>query len=300
MEYSKLPDLTNLATLKALVEGGGVSEAARIMHVGQPAVTKRLRALEDNYGVPLTQRINGRLQLTEAGKKVYHTATLVLERHLALQEELRSLALGTELLRLEVTFAIGEHLLPGLLIRFNEDHPKYRIDSRLGYTRQIIKHLATGRVDMALLEAAPEHPDILVQKWQDDKLWLVCGSRHRLAQTGQIEIAELNELEFVLREPRSSVRIALDTSLREVGIDKLNTTFEVGSSEAIIDMLEPGKYASYMPRFSVEQRVKEGSLHHIRVNGLEIVRALWIARSRTALTHPAAEAFIRLIQQEGV
>lgn len=296
MEYSNLPDLGGLATLKAIVEGGGVSEAANKMHIGQPAVTKRLRALEESYGVPLMQRISGRLQLTEAGKKVYHTAALILERHLSLREELRAMNKGGEVLRLEVTFAIGEHLLPDLLVDFNESHPLFKIDSRLAYSRQIVKHLATGRVDMALLETAPEHPDILVQKWQDDKLWLVCGPNHPLASTNKITKEKLADLQFVLRESRSSIRTALDKSLREIGIDKLNIAFEVGSSEAIIDVLELGRHVSYLPRFSVEERVKEGSLHHIAVAGLQILRTLWISRSRAALDHPVSEAFIRLIQ----
>lgn len=296
MEYSNLPDLSSLGTLKAIVEGGGVSAAARIMHIGQPAVTKRLRALEESYGMPLMQRISGRLRLTEAGKKVYNTAALILERHLALREELRSLTEGHEVLRLEVTSAIGEHLLPDLLLDFNEDHPNYRIESRLAYSRQIVKHLSANRVDMALLETAPEHPDILVQKWQDDKLWLVCGTKHPLVSVSQISTAELEQQKFVLREPRSSIRTALDKALREIGIDKLNIAFEVGSSEAIVDVLERGKHVSYMPRFAVEERVKEGSLHHIVVNEFRILRTLWIARSRSAVNHQVAEAFISLIQ----
>jgi len=296
MEYTNLPDLSSLGTLKAIVEGGGVSAAARIMHIGQPAVTKRLRALEQSYGVPLMQRISGRLQLTEAGKKVYHTAALILERHLALREELRSLSKGHEVLRLEVTSAIGEHLLPDLLIDFNEDYPNYRIESRLAYSRQIVKHLSANRVDMALLETAPEHPDILVQKWQDDKLWLVCGMKHPLASISKITTEELRKQKFVLREPRSSIRTALDKALREIGIDTLNIAFEVGSSEAIIDVLDRGKHVSYMPRFAVEERVKEGGLHHIAVNNFRILRTLWIARGRSAVNHQVAEELIRLIQ----
>ncbi|VAW77357.1 hypothetical protein MNBD_GAMMA12-3631 [hydrothermal vent metagenome] len=296
MEYSNLPDLSSLGTLKAIVEGGGVSAAARIMHIGQPAVTKRLRALEESYGVSLMQRISGRLRLTEAGQKVYHTATLILERHLALREELRSLTKGHEVLRLEVTAAIGEHLLPDLLIDFNETHPRYRIESRLAYSRQIVKHLSANRVDMALLETAPEHPDILVQKWQDDKLWLVCGMNHPLANVSQISPNDMLNQKFVLREPRSSIRTALDKSLQDIGIEKLNIAFEVGSSEAIVDVLDRGKHLSYMPRFAVEERVREGSLHHITVSDFRILRTLWIARSRSGLTHSVAEAFISLIQ----
>ena len=68
MEYQNLPDVKSLATLKAVVELGGVEEAGRKMHVGQPAITKRLRALDKCYGATLMRRKGRRLELTEAGE----------------------------------------------------------------------------------------------------------------------------------------------------------------------------------------------------------------------------------------
>ncbi|MCK4676482.1 MAG: LysR family transcriptional regulator, partial [Gammaproteobacteria bacterium] len=62
MEYNALPDLKGLASLKAIVELGGVDEAARALHVGQPAITKRLRTLEASYGVSLMKREGRRLE----------------------------------------------------------------------------------------------------------------------------------------------------------------------------------------------------------------------------------------------
>lgn len=296
MEYQKLPDLTGLATLRAVVEKGGVNEAARRMHVSQSAVTKRLRTLDDCYGLPLMERIGGRLRLTQAGEKVYMAAVLMLDHHLALCEELTALLRGASSLRLEVTFAIGEHLLPDQLLSFNEQYPDYEIISRLAYSRQIQTDLVTGWADMALMEIAPDHPDILVQKWRDDELWLVCSSRHPLAETDLLPIEELGKQQYVLREKRSSIRESLEPALRGIGIEQLNIVLEVGSSEAIIDILERGKHVSFMPRFSVYERVTKGELVHVKVQGFRIMRTLWIARNRAALDHPVAEAFIGVIR----
>ena len=77
------------------------------------------------------------LMITAAGEKVYPLAAQTLDRQLALREDLQSLVGGRKTLRLEVSFAIGEHLLPELLLRFAERFPKYKINSRLGYSRQI-------------------------------------------------------------------------------------------------------------------------------------------------------------------
>jgi DNA-binding transcriptional LysR family regulator len=297
MEYKNLPELAGWAALRATVEKGGVSEAARALRIGQPAVTKRLRALEECYGLPLMERVGGRLKPTAAGEKVYLLAVQTLDRQRALREELQSLVSGRKTLRLEASFAIGEHLLPELLLRFAERHPKYKVNSRLGYSRQIQTHLATGLADLALLESAPDHPDILVQKWMDDELWLVCGPAHPLAASERIPVEQLAQLDYVLRERRSAIRDAMDEALRRIGIEHLNVALEVGSTDAIVEILMRGRHVSFLPRFAVAGRVAQGKLARVKVTGFRIMRMLWIARNRAKLDHPVAEAFIKLLRE---
>jgi len=297
MEYKNLPDIRGWAALRAVIEKGGVSAAADALNVGQPAVTKRLRALEECYGISLTERVAGRLKLTPAGEKVYMLAVLTLDRQLALREELQSMAQGQTTLRLEVTFSIGEHLLPDLLLQFTEHYPDYRVESRMAYSRRIQQHLATRTTDLALMESAPDHPDILVQKWADDELWLVCGNNHPLAETELIPVEQLTELSYVLRERGSSPRESLDEAIRSIGITHLNTALEVGSTDTIVEILSRGKHASFLPKFAVEDEVTKGELYHLKVRGFRIMRTLWIARHQANLNHPVANALIELLRK---
>lgn len=297
MEYKNLPDITALATLRAVVELGGVDQAALALFVGQPAVTKRLRSLDASYDVALMQRKGRRLSLTPAGERVYAYARLVLDHQLALLEDLNYLREGENRLRLEATFAIGEHLLPALLLQFNETHPEYRIESRLGYTRRIQTRLATGLADLALLEQAPDHPDILVQKWLEDELVLVCGPNHPLWGREQLSLDELTGLRYVLREPQSSMRVTLDKALAELGI-QIPVNMEVGATDTIIEMLERGRHLSFLPRFAVAEALEKGELFHLRVQGLHLARTIWIARTRANLNNPVAEAFIQLLRSQ--
>ena len=298
MEYKSLPDLAHLATLRAVIEKGGVKQAAQVLHIGQPAVTKRLRALDKNYGISLLTRPSGRLQLTAAGEKVYQVAVQLLDRHALLVDELSRASPAQTRLRLEVTFAIGEHFLPDLLVRFVERYPQYKIDSRLGYGHQILAHLATGQAHLALLESAPDHPDMLVQKWKDDELVLVCGAKHRMANCDPVPVSTLTELSYVLRESKAAARDTLDDALHNIGITHLNVAMEASSTDTIVEILKRGKHVSFLPRFAVEERLHCGDLYHIKVSGLCIMRILWITRHRTHLDHPVAEAFIQLLREE--
>lgn len=293
-----LPDTNGWAALRAVVELGGVSQAAKALHVGQPAITKRLRTLENVYGIPLTERHGGRLKLTAAGEKVYLLAVQCLDRQRALATELRVLASGLESMRLQVNFAIGEHLLPDLLIRFDERYPNFRVESRMGYGRKIQTELAAGIADLALLEQAPDHPDILVQKWMDDELWLLCGPTHPLANTDLLPVEELRNLKYVLREKHSATRDGMDEALQRIGIEPLQVAMEVGANETIMEILTRGKHVSFLPRFAVEESVGNGELIHIKVTGFRIIRTLWIARRRSKLEHPVVEAFVSMLREK--
>lgn len=295
MEYKKLPDLNGWATLCAVVEFGGVSEAAKALHIGQPAVTKRLRSLDSCYGINLMQRVAGRLKLTEAGEKVYLLATQTLDQQNILQRALSQLALGHNSMRLEVTSSISKYLLPKVLLRFIEAYPSFKIDTRTAYSRKIHTHLATRIADLALLEYAPEHPDILVQKWQEDELWLVCGYKHPMRDLEYIDIDVLTTVTYALRESQSSMRYTMTRALQRIGIHDLKIDIEVGSTDTVIEILTQGKQLSFLPRFAVVKRVADGSLFHIKVKGFRIMRTLWIARHRSRVQHPVVEAFIDML-----
>ncbi len=300
MEYKSLPDLKGLATLRAIVELGGVNQAAKALHLGQPAVTKRLRALEQCYQTNLMLREGRKLDLTAAGKLVYNYACLALDHQESLTQELSNLKRGKNLLRLEVTSAIGEHLLPELLISFNDNFPQYRIESRMGYSRKIQTRLATGLTDIALLELAPEHPDIQVKKWRDDELLLVCSPNHPISKQRVIDTQQLTSFEYVLREPQSSIRYILDKKLLEHDISQLPTSFEVGSNEAIIEILCKGRHLSFLPRFAVKDALNSQALKHIKVDNLQIEITLWIARNKSNINDRIANAFFDLLKNNSV
>jgi len=297
MEYINLPDYKALATLKAVVELGSVNRAAKALYIGQPAVTKRLRSLDASYGVPLMQHQGRKLKLTAAGEKVYAYARLVLEYQSSLLDDLASLRAGHNRLRLEVTFAIGEHVLPDILMHFADERPDLRIESRLGYSRRIHTRLATGLADIALLEQAPRHPNLQVEPWMQDELLLICGPGHPLWGKESININELSQHKYVLRESQSSIRNTLDKTLLDINIKLPFIDMEVGSTDTIIELLHRGTQMSFLPQFAVDAHLERKVLHHIKVNKLIINRTLWIAYNNTTMNRQAAEAFIQTLKQ---
>ncbi len=296
MEYINLPDYKSLATLKAVVELGSVNRAAKALYIGQPAVTKRLRALDACYGMPLMQHQGRKLVLTAAGEKVYDYARLVLDHQTSLLDDLESLKTGHNRLRLEVSLAIGEHVLPDILVHFAETRPDLIIDSRLGYSRRIHTRLATGLSDVALLEQEPRHPSIQVEPWMQDELILVCGEGHYLWGRQQMALDELDELHYVLREPQSSMRNTLDKALLDVDIRLSHIDMEVGSSDAIIELLKRGKQVSFLPHFAIRSHLERNLLHPLPIENLSIKHMLWMAYNQANIERKAAMRFLNSLR----
>ena len=113
-----------------------------------------------------------------------------------------------------------------------------------------------------------------------------------------IAVTDLTGLSYVLREHNSSMRVTLDKTLGDIGVYHIPIAMEVGSTDTIVEMLQRGRHVSILPRFSVEEAILSGNLHHIKVQGLRIKRTLWIARSRSNLSSPVAVAFINLLRSE--
>jgi len=300
MEYINLPDYKSLATLKAVVELGSVMRAANALYIGQPAVTKRLRALDSCYGVSLMQQEGRKLKLTTAGEKVYAYARLVLQHQAILLDDLDSLRAGHNRLRLEVTFAIGEHILPDILMHFADAQPNLRIESRLGYSRRIHTRLATGLADIALLEQSPRHPNVKVEPWMEDELLLVCGPGHPMWGSGAIDMNELKSLRYVLREASSSIRGTLDKTLHLQKLKLGHIDMEVGSTDTIIEILQRGKQVSFLPQFAVSNFLERNSLYHIKIKQLHIKRTLWIAYNLANSNPQTVDAFIGMLKEINV
>jgi DNA-binding transcriptional LysR family regulator len=158
--------------------------------------------------------------------------------------------------------------------------------------------MAGDLVDLALMEPAPDHADFLVQKWLDDELLLVCVPGHTLWDTDLLPVAELSRLHYVLREPKTVIRILVDKALQDIGIPHIQVAMELNSTKTIMAMLDQGKHVHFLPRFAAAEALAKQRLFHIKIEGLRIKRNLWIARSRTQLNNPVAESFIRLLRGE--
>jgi DNA-binding transcriptional LysR family regulator len=288
-------ELRNLRAFVEVVRQGGFSQAAKVVFATQPTVSKAVKQLEDELGVPLLDRTGHRSTLTTTGEVVYRRALKMLSERddlIAELDEIRGLRRGTLRLGLGLIgsnvlfaplFAIYRNRYPGIDIRLVE-----RGSDRL---QEI---LLSGEIDLAatLLPVSESF------EWQDirrEPLMVLLPSAHILARRKSVDLASLKDLPFVLFETGFALnRIILDVC-KQRGFEP-NVAAQSGQIDFVVALVSAGLGIGFLPQLIAEQ------LSHPSVRSVLLLepQAEWhiamIWRRGAYLSH-AARAWLEILRE---
>jgi len=212
-------DLRRLEIFAKVAELGSFSRAAEALFLTQPTISEHVRALEDELGVQLLDRLGRGATPTRAGQLLLGYArrmlTLSREAHQAL-ERFQGRMSG-ELVVGGSTIP-GEYVLPALVGQFKAKYPDISISLLIGSTRQVSDWLDEGRVEVGVVGARPAARTLAARELMADELVVVVAATHPWARRGTITLADLQTAPMVVRERGSGSRDAVEHALHEAGI----------------------------------------------------------------------------------
>ena len=132
-------NFTQLKAFQAVANNGSITEAAQLLHVSQPSISKHLKNLEEDYGVKLFERSAGAVELTDAGASLLRHANAILVHLDEARKELKSpksLKISGPL-KIAGSYAASALVLPSLLVNFKNKHRDSSIILRTGTTREV-------------------------------------------------------------------------------------------------------------------------------------------------------------------
>ncbi|HVO31029.1 MAG TPA: LysR family transcriptional regulator, partial [bacterium] len=172
MEYVLLRE--RLHVFREVLASGGITSAARRLHVSQPAVSARIRELERELAVRLFSREGGGLVLTDAGRILADYASRLADVE---QDALRALAelAGVQAGRLAVgaSETPGHYLLIGTLGRYRALHPGVALDVLVANSATVAQRVKDGALDLGFVEGNVDDPALRRRRFRDDRLRLV-------------------------------------------------------------------------------------------------------------------------------
>lgn len=193
-------DTQNLHAFMMVAEHASFSEAAVQLHLTQPAVSKRVAALEQQLGSALFDRIGRRVSLTEAGHALLPHAQAIWQSLNLAEQSVRDLSgsVGGRL-KLGTSHHIGLHRLPPVLRRFSDKYPEVKLDIDFMDSEQAYEEIMRGAVELAIVTLAPEHDaSMLATPIWPDPLAFMANETHPLCGRDSVSLLELSEHPVIL------------------------------------------------------------------------------------------------------
>jgi len=287
-------DLASLNAFIAIAETGSFSRAAERLHLTQPAISKRIAALEQQLKVRLFDRLGREIRLTEAGQALLPRAYQILN---VLDDTRRALSnLQGEVsgrLTLATSHHVGLHRLPPLLRRFTQLHPQVSLDIHFLDSEIAYEEILHGRAELAVITLAPETapPVCAVRVW-DDPLDVVAAPGHPLTRHDQVRLADVAQYPAVFPGEHTFTHHILRDLFEQQGLSP-NISMSTNYLETIKMLVSIGLAWSILPRTMLDDQVVRLPLPEIQLQ-----RQLgYILHTGRTLSN-AARAFIALLDAQ--
>jgi DNA-binding transcriptional LysR family regulator len=271
-----------LAQVTAFIEVArrqSVSRAAEALFLTQPALSARIQGLERDLGAELFVRTSRGMKLTEAGEAFLPYAVRALGTLTDGRMQVNSLERGgAGRLAIGAAPAVSTYVLPTLLKRFAQSHPRVEVSVRTGHSEEMLDLVLREQVDVGLVRSL-HHRDVVPTPLYEDRLILVVEPGHRFAQKGRIRLAEIAGEQLILFDRTSSYHQLTNALFRGAGVAPAGV-MELDNIDAAKKMIEQGFGVALLPHTSVTDELEAGRLAEVTIRDAEPVRRQIVAVRR--------------------
>ena len=288
--------LRHMRIFQKIYETQSVTRAAEALHMTQPAVTRALQELEKYYGLRLFERLNRRLTVTEAGRRMYDYALHLTETFDTMEKSLRDWE-RQGVLRVGASVSLGCSLLPQLTRTFQEEHPGVEVRVRIANGELLRRDLLENRLDLALLEGEENGANLMLTPFAAGEMALIVPPGHPLARAGGATLAQAAAYPLLLRETGSATRRFLDQLLMSRGL-AAQPVWESASTQALLSAVREGLGITLVPWALARQTVLRGEAERCPVTDAELIRRRYVAWHPSKYVTGTMRAFVNLCMEQ--
>jgi DNA-binding transcriptional LysR family regulator len=287
-------DSRQLRALVSLAQTGSFTETARQLHLSQSAISHSIKALEEEVRCRLLDRVGKSVRLTLAGEQLLAHAKKILLEMDAARERLEELGKwGHGRLRIGASPTTCQYILPAVLREFKDSFPQCLIQIEPGDTPDSVDCLHQNRIDLALALEPRREPQLEFRPLFEDDLQFLVSALHPWAQAGKVERDEITRQRFIIYTRSSYVSDMIDEYFRRDSI-VLPTSIELGSMEAIKELVKLGLGVSILAPWVAAKELAEGSLRALPLGRRRLERRWGILLRKGQRLTLAQETFIGL------
>ncbi len=265
--------------------------AAEELKLTAPAVSMQIKELETEVGLPLFDRTSRQVSLTMVGEYMLaHTRRVLAAMRDA--EDLVARFRGLQVGPLDVGMvSTAKYFLPRLLASFRKEHPGIEVRLEVADNRdQIVALMQQGDIELAIMGRPPQGWPTRAEPFAMHPHVLVCAKEHPFAGMEFVPAAALAEEGFIVREPGSGTRAALDEFAQAHQL-KPRVAMQMGSNEAIKQAVMAGMGVALLSLHTIGLELTHGLIAAPDVEGLPVMRRWHVVTTPAKTLSPAAEAF---------
>ena len=273
------------------------SKAALVLFISQPAISKHIKALEQEYKTKLFERKGLHIELTPAGSLLFEKLLQVknIQEQTTHDISILTNALQAEgKLKLGASTTVALYILPKVLSVFHKHHPNIDITLLNRNTEIVLDALIKKEINLGIVEGNGRLSNVDYTPFITDKVIAVCSKKSPIAKKRLYTIGEITSLPIALRERGSGTLAVLKTVLEENGIkeNSLLVKVKLGGTEALKNFIIESDCLGFLPHRSVLKEIKHGELVEITFEGLNIERNFYFIQ-RQGETSNLNKSFIK-------
>jgi DNA-binding transcriptional LysR family regulator len=291
-------NLHDLQTFVSIAHLGGVTRAAGQLNRSQPAITRRVKLLEDQLGVPLLERGPGGSMLTEAGRTFLPHAEAVLA---ALKDGAQAVqALQGEdlgVVSLAIVGTLAGTTIVQQLRRFSARHRSARLELRTANSFEVSDMVRRGEVSLGLRYFGDPSPALISQQISEERIVLVCSARHKWGGKRLRDPERLRAdqwLALPMTRHRDSFAHLVARQLASAHLDHV-PIMVIDSLTAQKRLIEAGIGIALLPESTIQEELRLGTLRIIDVPHLQTTVPIHVLYRKNGYLTGASRTLLSLI-----
>lgn len=285
----------HLFTFLVVVEVGSFTRAAQRLDYAQSSITAQIQALEAELGTPLFDRMNKKILLTDAGRRLLPYAQEISKMHALAKDAIRSDTDMSGTLTIGAPESLAAFRLPNIIREYRKHHPLVKIILKPGACAELLEMIRSGTLDMAfLLQPEMEDRELHIETLTHEKMAMIAPIDHPLVGQKHILPEDLRHETILHTESGCTYRTLFEQYLNSHGIFS-DPSLEFWSLEAIKQCVMAGLGISFLPLVTVERELREHKLARLDWDDREQQVYTQLGYHLKKWQSPALDAFLEIV-----
>ena len=273
-------NLNQLKIFYYAAKNANLSVAAEKLFITQPAVTKGIQRLQEQYELKFIDFVGKKLVLTDAGEVLYQIAEKIFELENQAEESIRDFQQrkGGHI-RILSSESFGDYYLPQIIIRFNKAYPFVQVSMNILPTEQVAENTASLNCDLGFISYPVAHKKLVIREVLEDRLVIITSRQHSLAAKKRLTPKDLQGQPFIMHEKDSAPRRTIEKFMRQRNIE-VEIPLALSSNRAIKRAVEEGIGIALISRKVANEEIRAKRLRAIHLRDPTMKRKFYLVHHK--------------------